>query len=339
MQKTATFNWGSDQQEAFEILKQKLCSEPILFLPIDDGPFRIETDCSQYAMGGILSQYIEGKWRPIAYRSQSLSEAERNYEIHDRELLSIMEALKDWRQYLLGAQHRVEVWMDHLNLTYFRQPNKLNRRQARWHTELQSYDLLLVHKPGALMRKADILSRIDQLDKGKDDNSNETILSEKMFARPAVIFNPSEDQLTKIKENYTKQDPSVKKALEEHKPGWREYDCIVTFQEKIYVPKDESLRGNIVKTHHDSPTAGHPGNYKTLELVARSYFWPGMSREVKKYVQGCDVCQRTKVERRASAAPLQPHLIPDRPWSHISMDLIGPLPTSQGKDAILVVVD
>ena len=133
-------------------------------------------------MGGILSQYIEGKWRPIAYSAQSLSEAERNYEIHDRELLSIMEALRDWRQYLLGARHRVEVWTDHLNLTYFRQPNKLNRRQARWHTELQSYDLLLIHKPRALMKKADILSRMNQLDEGRDDNSNETILSERMFA-------------------------------------------------------------------------------------------------------------------------------------------------------------
>ena len=133
-----------------------------------------------------------------------------------------MEALKDWRQYLLGARHQVEVWTDHLNLTYFRQPNKLNRRQARWHTELRSHDLLLIHKPGALMRKADILSRTDQLDEGRDDNSNETILLEKMFAHPTVIFNPTEEQLTMIRDNYTKQDPSVKKALEEHKPGWRE---------------------------------------------------------------------------------------------------------------------
>ena len=150
------FVWGLEQQEAFEQLKENLCSKPVLYLPSDDGPFRIETDCSQYAMGGVLSQHIEGKWRPIAYRSQSLTEAERNYEIHDREMLAIMEALEDWRQYLLGAKHRVEVWTDHLNLTYFMQANKLNRRQARWNTELQSYDLLLVHKPGALMKKADI---------------------------------------------------------------------------------------------------------------------------------------------------------------------------------------
>ena len=140
-----------------------------------------------------------------------MSEAERNYEIHDRELLLIMEALKDWRQYLLGAEHWVKVWTDHLNLTYFRQLNKLNRRQARWHTKLQSYNLLLILKPEALMRKADILSRIDQLDKGRDDNSNETVLSEKMFAWPMIVSNPAEEQLTMIRKNYTKQILQLKR--------------------------------------------------------------------------------------------------------------------------------
>ena len=82
------------------------------------------------------------------------------------------------------------------------------------------------------------------------------------------MFDPTEGQLTMIRENYTKQDPSVKKALVEHRPGWREENRIITFQEQIYVPKDESLRGIIVKTHHDLPAAGHPGHYKTLELVS-----------------------------------------------------------------------
>ena len=77
-------------------------------------------------MGGVLSQYIDGKWHPIAYRSEALTAAERNYEIHDQEMLTIMKALEDWRQYLLGAKHRVEVWTDNLNLTFFRSPQKLN---------------------------------------------------------------------------------------------------------------------------------------------------------------------------------------------------------------------
>ena len=118
------------------------------------------------------------------------------------------------------------------------------------------------------MRKADILSRINQLDEGRDDNANETILSETMFARPTIVFNPAEGQLTMIGENYAKQDPSVKKALEERKPGWREDNRVITFQGQVYVPKVETLRGDIIKTHHDLPAAGHPGHYKTLELVS-----------------------------------------------------------------------
>ena len=103
------WKWGNDQQESFDALKRSLCSEPILAIPKDDAPFRVEADCSQYAMGGFLSQLIDDKWHPVAYRSQSLSPVERSYKIHDRELLAIMRALEDWRLYLLGAMHPFEI--------------------------------------------------------------------------------------------------------------------------------------------------------------------------------------------------------------------------------------
>ena len=77
-------------------------------------------------MGGVLSQLVDGKWHPVAYRSQSLSPVKRNYEIQDWELLTIMRALEDWRLYLLGAMHPFEVWTDHQNLTYFKKAQKLN---------------------------------------------------------------------------------------------------------------------------------------------------------------------------------------------------------------------
>ena len=130
------WRWGPEQQQAFDDLRKALCEGPVLAIPRDDAPFRVEADCSQYTMGGVLAQLIEGKLHLIAYRSQSLSPVERNYEIHDRELLAIMRALEDWRQYLLGATCPFEVWTDHQNLTYFNKAQKLNRRQARWHTKL-----------------------------------------------------------------------------------------------------------------------------------------------------------------------------------------------------------
>lgn len=121
------WKWGTDQDNATTGLKEALCSQPVLAIPVDDTPYRLEVNSSDFAQGGVLSQFINGKWHPVAYRSKSLSETERNYEIYDKEMLAIMSALDDWRQYLLGASEPFEIWSDHQNLQYFRKPQKLNR--------------------------------------------------------------------------------------------------------------------------------------------------------------------------------------------------------------------
>ena len=88
-----------------------------------------------------------------------MSPAERNYQIYDKEMLAVIEALREWRQYLIGAAAPVEVWSDHLNLTYFRKPQNLTRRQANWMSELADYDFTIHHLPGNLNSKPDALSR------------------------------------------------------------------------------------------------------------------------------------------------------------------------------------
>jgi hypothetical protein len=108
---------------------------------------------------------------------------------------------------------------------------------------------------------------------------------------------------------------------------------------KVYVPNDVKLRSEIIALHHDTPVAGHGGQWKTVELVTRNYWWPGVTRDVKKYVGGCDKCQRNKIIPQPPAGKLMPNSIPDRPWQHISADFITKLPEAQGKDALLVVCD
>jgi len=108
---------------------------------------------------------------------------------------------------------------------------------------------------------------------------------------------------------------------------------------KVYVPKDEKLRAEVIRLHHDMPVGGHGGQWKTTELVTRNFWWPGVSREVKQYVEGCDACQRNKNRTQAPASKLMPNSIPEKPWSHISADFITKLPLAQGYDSILVVVD
>jgi len=97
-----------------------------LALPRREGKFRVEMDTSEHAIGGVLSQEQEGKWKPIAFLSRTMQPAEQNYEIYDKELLAIVEALVKWRQYLLDAAETFEIWTDHENLKYFQEPHKLN---------------------------------------------------------------------------------------------------------------------------------------------------------------------------------------------------------------------
>ena len=158
-----------------------MASEPVLAIPIDNAPYCLKTDALDYTLGAVLSQKQDNKWHPVAFLSKSLNEAERNYEIYDKEMLAIMVALDEWRHHLLGAKLQFEIWTDHQNLTYFKKPQKMNRRQAQWITELQEYNFTLHHKPGKTNVKADLLSRRVDHKKGENDNEDIMMLKPEWF--------------------------------------------------------------------------------------------------------------------------------------------------------------
>jgi len=95
----------------------------------------------------------------------------------------------------------------------------------------------------------------------------------------------------------------------------------------------------MLSDNHNPPDVGHPGQHRIMELIKRNYWWPGICNDIQKYVQGCQECQQNKVQHIKKAAPLHPLPTPKTPWKEISIDVIGPLPRSEDKDAILVVVD
>jgi len=110
-------------------------------------------------------------------------------------------------------------------------------------------------------------------------------------------------------------------------------------EERVYVPKDEKLRVEIIWLHYDTPIAEYRGQWKTVELVTRNYWWPEVTKKVKKYVEGCDQCQRMKNRAEMPAGKLRPNQIPERPWQYILVDFITKLLVSKGHDSILVVCD
>ena len=145
-------------QRSFDELKKAFTSEAILrhFNPSKE--VIIETDASNFALGCILSQRHEGRLHPVAFHSRKMSPAERNYDIHDKETLAIVEAFKVWRHYCHGAR-TIPVYTDHNNLKYFMEANTLNGRQARWAAYLSQFDFKVIYRPGSRAGKPDALSR------------------------------------------------------------------------------------------------------------------------------------------------------------------------------------
>jgi hypothetical protein len=164
-------------------LKELITLAPVLVLPDNDLPFQLEADGFSIATGVVLSQQSvdNNAWHPVAFLSKVLNPVERNYEIYDTKMLAIIQGLEEWRHYLEGARHPVEIWTDHKNLEYFRVAQKLNCRQVRWSLYLSRFDFMLHHKPGQSMGKPDTLSRQANHGSGQGDNDNLMLLAPELF--------------------------------------------------------------------------------------------------------------------------------------------------------------
>ena len=140
-------------------------------------------------------------------------------------------------------------------------------------------------------------------------------------------------------ENDHRREALVAKLGKEKPTLFREEDKLLYYEDRVYILPNKKLREQLLNDHHDAPIARHPGVFKTYELINHHYWWPSQLKDVKVYVKGCTACQQNKASRQKKAAPLNPHTPPELPWESISLDVIGPLPESNGFNAILSVID
>lgn len=352
------FTWTSAADAAFETLKFAFCSAPVLVHVDFDRPFVVETDASDFAIGMVLSQPVSNSkdLHPVAFHSRKLSPAEINYDTFDKEALAVYEAMTTWRHYLEGSPHPIMVYTDHANLQYLTSTRTLSRREARWALYLSQFKINLVVRPGRKNGKADALSRRPEYELAPDDPLR--LVNTRPLVNPVSAQDPDEHVISSISiaaGTFEFLD-KLRSALEtderartlrtslfsdtrrEDTALWEEEEGLLTFKGLLYIPTRD-LQLEILRTRHDSKSAGHLGTTKTYDLIARDFWWPTRWKDVKNYVRTCDVCARSKAPRHAPFGLLQRMPIPSRNWQSISMDFITKLPVSSGFDSILVIVD
>ncbi|KAK3539043.1 hypothetical protein QTP86_023635 [Hemibagrus guttatus] len=313
--KPKKLTWTDQARSAFQQLKNCFTTAPILRHPDPDLPFVVEVDASSSGLGAVLSQQHgePGKLHPCAFYSRKLTSAEVNYDVGNRELLTIKAALEEWHHWLEGAHHPFQVLTDHRNLEYLRGAKRLNPRQARWAMFFTCFVFTVTYRPGSKNSKADTLSRQFQA-------ANEPAQPDIILSATAILAPVQWNLVEEIRRAHANEPPPA--------------GCPPT---KIFVPLH--FRQQVMQWVHEAPSSGHPGIRRSTQLVRHRFWWSSLGPDVEEYVRACSTCAQVLTSRQLLDGLLEPLPIPRRPWSHLSVDFLTDLPDSGGFTTVMVVVD
>ncbi|GJZ38755.1 putative reverse transcriptase domain-containing protein [Tanacetum coccineum] len=334
-QKKVKFEWGDKQEAAFKLLKQKLCSAPILALPEGSEDFIAYCDASKKGLGAVLMQ----REKVISYASRQLKIHEKNYTTHDLELGAVVFALKIWRHYLYGT--KCTVFTDHKSLQHILDQKELNMRQRRWLELLSDYDCDIRYHPGKANVVADALSRKER----EPPLRVRALVMTISLDLPKQILNAQTE--ARKPENIKSEDvggmlvenAKFPEAIREQKLEPRA-DGTLCLNGRSWLPCYGDLRTVIMHESHKSKYSIHPGSDKMYQDMKKLYWWPNMKADIATYVNKCLTCAKVKAEHQRPSGLLVQPKIPEWKWDNITMDFVTKLPkTSQGYDTIWVIVD
>lgn len=345
LRKNTKFIWNDRAEKAFQELKNKLISAPLLAHFRPHAETELRTDACGYGIGAVLLQKNkEGVFHPIAYASRKLTKAEMNYSITEQECLAAVWALKYFRSYIWGAHVRIVT--DHHALCWLKSVKDPSGRLARWAVKLQDFDYEISHKSGSTHRDADCLSRypVDNPTPRDEQDANSV---------PTYLATP--EDIIQLQE----QDPDIceiKNALRDRHFGntklQRKVKNFKVINEAIYkknprtsgrkdllvIPRN--LRAEILYSNHNEPLAGHLGFSRTFEKIRNRYYWDGMQNDIEKYIKGCEDCQSRKPQTSLKPAGFLNPIRTGSPFEMVGIDLLGPLHrTKSGKNTIVVATD
>jgi transposase InsO family protein len=329
LSKNTNFVWESEQQTAFETLRNCLLSRPVLRFPDFAKPFILTTDASSLAVAGILSQSWEDGEHPVAYASKQLHGAQKAYSATELECLAVVQMVRKFRVYLLGKHFILQT--DHKPLRWLLALKEPTPRLARWVMELSEFSFEIQHIPGRELAHADSLSRaIPEVFSLCADGAAQPFWDKQNIAREqakCTELKPFHDRARLHDPSYFYDDDNVLYVVRCRNPDPQFVIC---------APR--SMRNFILKRCHDNPLAGHLGFNKTLEIVQRHFHWEGCYSDVQGYVQNCLSCKKRKA--KSTPVPLQPVVEATYPLEKLSLDIVGPLPKSdRGNRYILTCQD
>ncbi|XP_058757922.1 uncharacterized protein LOC131631166 [Vicia villosa] len=313
------FKWSTEASTAFTNLKNRMTDMPVLVLPNFTKHFAIDTDASGVAIGAVLSQ--EG--HPIAFFSKKMCPRMQAASVYVREIFAITEAVKKWRQYLIG--HKFHIYTNQKSLRDLLLQRIQTPEQQRWTAKLQGFDFEIFYKPGESNVVADALSRKFEKD-----------------APVLLAFSSPMPDLFKTLKKFYQTDAVGQNLLQRANQTTTDYSVsqgLLYYKNRIYIPELEHLRQQILSEYHKTPEGGHSGVKATLARLRSSFCWPGVYLAVKNMVKHCPNCQHNKYDTQKKKGLLQPLPVPERVWEDITMDFITNLPNSYGHTVVWVLCD
>lgn len=311
--------WNEPAKEAFATLKEKLVSTPILITPDFSQPFAIHCDASNFGIGAVLCQ---GKNElPVAYASRKFRGTEVNYAAPEKECLAVLFAIEKFRPYVEGYEFTVIT--DCSALTYLFSQENPPGRLARWIITLSQYKFKTVHRkgvnnvvPDAISRTVEHLALISVVPKPED------AWYIRMLSKVALSPNRFKEWLIKDNKLYFNFHDKSNRL----QPN------------SLLLVVPESARKEVLLECHDSPMSSHFGSKKTKAKILERYYWPGIGKDVEKYVKNCVICKQIKHKNTKPFGLMGKFKDAKRPFQMISLDLMGPLPRSSKQNSFLLVI-